>query len=146
MKFFNKKIRSTISDNVELEILLVKQALRSALMAGHSASYRERFYIYLYQDSVVVNKSEDLSANITFKAHQQALAVDKFIEQFLQEANCSLDDIVFHRNPDEVGVVWRTVKKGLALSDLLDPLMLTMRLTKLLELAHDEKAVNLQSD
>lgn len=119
MNYFGKKIRSTITDKDELEIQLLKQAILAAIKNGYSVEYRERYLLYKYSEDFVVNKTQDLSANVTFKGFQAGAAVDHYIALFISEDNCDIGVVTF-RAPDGVGVWWKNLRKNCCLADICD--------------------------
>lgn len=116
----NRKFRSSITSTEELEIVLLKQCVLATLAGGYAVSYKLRCFIYPFEGEFVVNKTEDLAANVAFREGQLGSAVDFFIDSFIHEANCDLGNVLFHReDPAGVATSWTTLNNHCGISNLL---------------------------
>lgn len=130
MNNYGKKLRSTITDNMELEILLLKQVTRATLVCGRCVSYADRYMLHPSDTGYYLTKSEDPSAFVEFFEKQESQATDHFLEQFIREATCNLDEVIFCSSLDGPGVPWSTIKANYSISTLLDPHVLDARLSR----------------
>lgn len=128
MKYYGKKLRNAIVDPAELEVLLFKQAAFAAVRSGNCCSYRGRYVLIWWSDGFVINKAEDPNATVSFRKNQLGAAVDSFVNQFINEENCDLGDVLFQRRMDGAGVPWRTLAANAPIADLPDPKMFSLRL------------------
>ncbi len=137
-----KKLRSAITDQTELGVLLLKQVIRLTLLSGRSVSYADRYFLHqsLEDDTYVLSKVEDLAAYVTFFRGQEHLATDFFIEQFFREANCDLDSVLFQTAPDSPGCYWAFLRKRVSINSLLEPEEFEAALHKNINDTLDEEA------
>lgn len=117
----NRKFNAAITDSQVLEITLLKQCVLSALRGGYAMSYNDRYFLYPYEEGFVVNKAEDMAANIPFRAKQCGDAVNFFVDLFIHESNVDLAKVVFHRGDlSAVAAPWSTLKRFCGISNLLE--------------------------
>ena len=116
----NRKFRSSITEERELEIVLLKQCILATIETEYAVSYSDRYYLYHHEGEIIVNKKEDMAANIPFKQGQAGQAVDFFVDLFIYEANVALDKVLFHRE-DVAGAAtpWSTLQRFCGIDVLL---------------------------
>jgi len=142
MKYHNKKVRSAVTDTDELEILLLKQSIQVALQSGCFVRYRERYMVYSYDEGYIVNKLPAENAYVSFKGTQLTAAVDSFVDMFINEDMCNLNQVIFDA-PSGAGVQWSTVRRNASLEDLLDHNHFAIRLSLLTyEFRHENANVS----
>lgn len=118
MRFHNKKLRSVISDNIELDVLLVKQAVLNAVSAGCTVVYPSGYALFSTDKGVFIHKTL-VNTYIEYLPQQTAPAVDKYFELFLNEDSCDLAQLRFCTKASDVGVRWAVLKRRLNIQDLL---------------------------
>jgi hypothetical protein len=121
MQHWGKKLRSAVTNADEIEMLLLKQIVVVALSQKLSVSYNDRFYLHPAEDGYAISKSDDWAASVYFKSGQLGSACDKFIEQFVAEANFDPAGILVRSTVDGPGTPWKAIRRGIYLDALVNP-------------------------
>lgn len=113
----NKRIRSVATEPAAIEMVLLKQLMLLAIESDMAVSYRNRLYLFRDEGGFVISRAESPESSIALSLLQTGMAVDKFVEAFAEESDCSLQHVTFHPTTDVTtpGVRWWFLRRVITL-------------------------------
>lgn len=114
--YFGYAVRNCPIEARDIEMLLLKLTLKSALLSGSALSYEGRIFLSLNgtKDFIIVRMSEPTNG-IIISGNRPAEAIDRFVLAFIYEEGSNIDKIQIYKSTsiDDVSVTWGYLKKTL---------------------------------
>jgi len=111
----NKSLRNCPYDSFDIELLLLKLAIRAAILSEHAVGYKDKILLLPPNNTAdnfsIFRRLEPSSAVFVHKK-RPAEAVDRFVLTFIYEQDLNVDDVRFYLDAaaDAGATTWEHIK------------------------------------
>lgn len=117
MSYFGQKVRACLIHEADIEMTMLKLAIRRALEDGCAVSYKNKIYLIPPRcsgDNILITRLSEPDVAMEIPNNRTPDATDRFVDAFVFETGANIDEVMFHENADiDSGAVrWHWIKTG----------------------------------